>query len=311
MRQGVCWDGEIFFQLVWWLLWWVRFVPWWMESCSLVRVVRGKTCWLRSCRWRRRRWVLRQSFLFRRCLHAVKRVWRRSSAGGRWGHMSALVREMVWRCVFYIAGTAGYCQIISMGTHEGIFFEFDQEVAYIDCEKVGERTDACGRLCLKVLEVPMEPLAHTLPVRYMYQEDSHFVKRHWTHIFDIFSRSPVLQTPSYAQLKSKKVATVSRRWVDWNPSEMDCDSHRSWSVVLRLLWKPTCRGMRVECSSSRHDGRLSMSLLGTFQFVQSVLSGGNFSCLLDPSPFWGSGHARRAPVLRAPAREPAAVMDRQ
>ena len=71
-----------------------------------------------------------------------------------------------------------------------------------------------GRPSMKVLERPMEPFTRTLVVRLMNQEDSHSVKRRGMPIFDIFIRSPVRQTRSYALLKSKKEAMVRQRCVD-------------------------------------------------------------------------------------------------
>ena len=100
----------------------------------------------------------------------------------------------------------------------------------------GRRTEPWGRPLLKVLEGPMEPFTHTLAVRLMDQDDSHSVKRRGTPIFDIFIRSPARQTRSHDRLKLKKVAMVHHRWIDWNPSEMNCDSRRHWSVVLFYLF---------------------------------------------------------------------------
>ena len=71
-----------------------------------------------------------------------------------------------------------------------------------------------GKPSLKVLEGPMEPFARTLAMRFMNQENRNSVKRRGTPIFDIFVTSHVRQTRAYARLKSKKVAMVSRHWVD-------------------------------------------------------------------------------------------------
>ena len=60
----------------------------------------------------------------------------------------------------------------------------------------------------------MEPFTLTLAALLTNQEDNHSVKRRETTIFDIFIRSPVRKTRSYARLKSKKVAIVRRRWID-------------------------------------------------------------------------------------------------
>ena len=109
---------------------------------------------------------------------------------------------------FLIAGTAGYRQITSVGTHKGIVHEFDQEVVYVDCEVEWEQT------FLESFIGPMDPFTRTLAVRFMNQDDSHYVKRRGTPAFDIFMRSPVRQTRSHARLKSKKVATLRLRWVD-------------------------------------------------------------------------------------------------
>ena len=67
---------------------------------------------------------------------------------------------------------------------------------------------------MKVLEGPMEHFTRTLALRSMNQAYSHSVKRWGTPIFDIFIRSPVRHTRSYARLKSKKVAMVHWRWAD-------------------------------------------------------------------------------------------------
>ena len=115
----------------------------------------------------------------------------------------------------------------------------------------------------------MEPWGRpSLNVRFMNQEVCHSVKKRGTPIFSIFTRSPVRLTRLYSQLKSKKVSMVHRRWVDWSPSGMNCDSRRHWSVVLRPLRKPACQGLRDECSSSYHDRWLVMSLSKTFSIVE-------------------------------------------
>ena len=149
----------------------------------------------------------------------------------------------------------------------------------------------------------MEPITRTLAAQFMSHGDGHSLKRRGTPIFDIFIRSPVRQTRSYARLKSKKVAMVRRRWVDWSPSEMNCDGRKHWSVVLRSLRKPACQGLRAECSLSHHDRRFAMR---PSLSLKSALFGGSFLCLLGPSPFWVTG-----PHTRAPAQEPAAVNDIQ
>ena len=41
-----------------------------------------------------------------------------------------------------IAGTAGYQQIISIGTYQSINKDFGQEIVYVDCEKEGEKDGA-------------------------------------------------------------------------------------------------------------------------------------------------------------------------
>ena len=87
-------------------------------------------------------------------------------------------------------------------------------------------------------------------------------------ILDIFIRSFVRQTRSYARLKSKNVAMVRRCWADINPSEMNCDSRRYWSVALRPFRKPACLELRAECTSSHNDRRFSVSLSKTFPVVE-------------------------------------------
>ena len=41
--------------------------------------------------------MLCHSFLLKRSVHGVKRVWRRSSASGRWVNSLAYMMEMVWK----------------------------------------------------------------------------------------------------------------------------------------------------------------------------------------------------------------------
>ena len=78
----------------------------------------------------------------------------------------------------------------------------------------GKWTEPWGRPSMKVIVGPMEPFTRTLAVRFMNLEDIHPVKRRGTTIFDIFMMSTERQTRSYAQLMSKNVVIVRRRWAD-------------------------------------------------------------------------------------------------
>ena len=55
-----------------------------------------------------------RSILFRRCLHGVKRVLRRSSSGVRWIHLSDFAREMVLKSV-EIGGSLDSARTASTG----------------------------------------------------------------------------------------------------------------------------------------------------------------------------------------------------
>ena len=94
--------------------------------------------------------------------------------------------------------------------------DLGQKIVYVYCE-AEEKDGPWGRPSLIVIEWPMEPFTHTPAVRFAKQEDSQTVMRRSSPIFYIFIRSPVLQTRSYARIKSKKVAMVHRRRDDWNP----------------------------------------------------------------------------------------------
>ena len=48
-----------------------------------------------------------------------------------------------------IAGTTGYQQIISIGTHKGILHEFGQGIICVDCEKEGGKDGALGQTFLE------------------------------------------------------------------------------------------------------------------------------------------------------------------
>ena len=48
-----------------------------------------------------------------------------------------------------IAGTAGYQQIIIIGTNIGILIEFGLEIIYVDCEKEGGKDGALGQTFLR------------------------------------------------------------------------------------------------------------------------------------------------------------------
>ena len=71
-------------------------------------------------------------------------------------------------------GTAGYQQIISIGTHKGNVLKFGPEIVYVDCEIEGGQDGVLEHTFLEGSRWANHwPFTHTLAVRFMYQEHSH------------------------------------------------------------------------------------------------------------------------------------------
>ena len=118
-----------------------------------------------------------------------------------------------------------------------------------------------------------------------------------THLW-YFNHESRRHSRSYARLNSIIVALVRRRLDDLNPSAMNCDNRRHWSVehvpyINLLAWK-----WENHVPQATIIGGVRWIFPRTYLSPKSAQSGGNFPLLQGPSHFPVNG-PRRSSVMFA------------